>query len=142
MTLTRRARSCALLLASTAAHAAPIHAYTPPVVELGVADIRTAILEDGASCTAIVQAHLERIAAYDGALHSIIALDPDAMRAARALDALPQKDKATLPLLCVPVLVKDSIDVAGMASTGGSRALVDNVATRPHAAPGSTATRR
>lgn len=117
-----------LLFACVAAHAVPPIA-TPPIVELGIADIRAAMLEDGATCAAIVQRHLDRIHASDHRLHSVIALNPAALPAARAIDALPRAARQALPLLCTPLLVKDNIDVRGMATTGGSRALLDNRAS-------------
>lgn len=105
-----------------------------PVVELRIADIRTAMLEDGVTCAAIMQSHLDRIARFDVALNSIIAVSPDAMAQARALDALPRAQQRQLALLCTPVLVKDNIDVRGMATTAGSRLLAANIAVQDAAA--------
>ncbi|NGZ83958.1 amidase [Duganella sp. SAP-35] len=130
----------ALLAACGAVAATGALAAEAPVIEMSIADIRTALLEDGVSCAAIIQSHLDRIGKYDRQLNSVIAVNPDALAAARALDALPRGAQRKLDLLCTPLLVKDNIDVAGMPTTAGSRLLADNVA--PADAPTVAALRR
>jgi amidase len=74
-----------------------------------------------------VQAALERIAAVDPKLHSVIALDPTAMDQARAVDL----GKLRGPLAGQPVLIKDNIESAGpLPTTAGSLALANNVTNR------------
>ncbi|MEA2199401.1 MAG: amidase [Solirubrobacteraceae bacterium] len=70
----------------------------------------------------IVRAYLDRIAAYDqGPLgfHSIISLNPDAMAEAAAADQARGKGHK-LPLLGIPVVIKDIYDTAQLPTTGGS----------------------
>ncbi|MEA1943507.1 MAG: amidase family protein [Pseudomonadota bacterium] len=77
------------------------------------------------------QHYLDRIAAHDrnGArLQSIIALDPTALDQAARLDALAAEGRFAGVLHGVPVLVKDTIDVQGVATTAGSLALAGNIA--------------
>jgi Asp-tRNA(Asn)/Glu-tRNA(Gln) amidotransferase A subunit family amidase len=83
----------------------------------------------------LVKAELYRAARTnsDGpSVRSIAAIAPDAIAAAEAADALRAKlkgeSKTVPPLTGVPVLVDDSIDVEGLATSAGSIALDENVA--------------
>ena len=62
----------------------------------------------------------------EGNCNAVLAIAPDAVQQARALDSDPQRG----PLNGVPVLVKDNIHVAGMPTTAGSLALLENIAER------------
>ncbi len=74
-----------------------------------------------------VQAALQRIAAVDPQLHSVLAIDPTAMEQARSVDA----EKLRGPLAGQPVLIKDNIESAGsLPTTAGSLALASNVTNR------------
>jgi amidase len=75
-----------------------------------------------------VQAALDRIESIDPQLHSVIAVDPTAMKQAQAVDG-----NAGLrgPLAGQPVLIKDNIESAGpLPTTAGSLALANNVTNR------------
>lgn len=75
--------------------------------------------------------YLSRIDAHNrsgAALHAVIAVDPTALAQAERLDALAARGEFAGPLHGVPVLVKDSIDVAGLPTTAGSLALAENTA--------------
>jgi amidase len=76
----------------------------------------------------VVRTYLDRIEAYDRrgpALWSIIAHNPKAIVQAEELDrAFADTGRLVGPLHGVPVLVKDNIDVEGLPTTGGSRALI------------------
>jgi Asp-tRNA(Asn)/Glu-tRNA(Gln) amidotransferase A subunit family amidase len=79
------------------------------------------------SVTGDLDACLTRIAQEDGRWHAMLALNPQARQQAEAAD------RATAPqgaLHGVLLAVKDNIDVAGMATTSGCRALAGAVAER------------
>ena len=85
--------------------------------------------------------YLARIARYDSGpdgLNTIAELSEDVRTQAQRLDNQPQL--RTLPLFGLPILLKDSIDMAGLHTTGGSLALADHTAAQD--APVTAALRR
>lgn len=70
------------------------------------------------------RAALSRIAAVNARIRAVTVTDPQALARARAAD---RQRMARGPLFGEPILVKDNIDVAGMATTAGSLALADNL---------------
>ncbi|MGH2808446.1 MAG: amidase family protein [Actinomycetota bacterium] len=75
----------------------------------------------------LVEAYLDRIAAYDGQVNSIRALNPNALRIARRLDAERRADHIRGPLHGIPVLLKDNINTRDMPTTAGSIALKGSI---------------
>ncbi len=75
-----------------------------------------------------ILAALERAQRLDADVNAILALNPEAVVQARALD---RQRKARGPLFGMPILIKDNIDMAGpLPTTAGSRALAANVTGR------------
>jgi len=76
----------------------------------------------------LTQWYLYRIVKYendkDKSLHSIIALNPNAVEEARQNDQ--NKSDHDHPLYGMPILLKDNINTAGMKTTAGAHALIDN----------------
>jgi len=112
----------AALLGAAAATAAPA------VEEITVSSLHAAYRSRAATVTAVVQAHLDRIAAYDQrgpAINSIINIHPAALANAaeldRALAATPagQLPAGAGPLWGIPVAVKDNLDATGVPMTSG-----------------------
>jgi len=83
---------------------------------------------------ALTRAYLARIAAMDRAgpdLRSVIAVNPQAIADAQALDAERSAGHVRGPLHGVPVVIKDNIELAGpLPTTAGSLALAANVTNR------------
>lgn len=94
--------------------------------ERSIADLQT-LLGGPLTSAALVGAYLERIARLDAAgpaFRSVIALNPEALAAARALDAERRAGKLRGPLHGIPVLIKDNIETRDpLPTTAGSLAL-------------------
>jgi hypothetical protein len=107
-----------------------------PVVELTIAEAHSLMLAGQLTCTDLVTAYQQRIAAFDQPLqlNSIRTLIPAALERAAQLDSQLQLLRATNstgimpPLLCVPLLLKDNIDVAGLSTLAG--VLCDTICSR------------
>ena len=70
----------------------------------------------------LVQFYLQRIKKLDPELHALITVSPTALADARAADAA-RRQGSHLPLLGIPIIVKDNIDTTAMPTTAGSWAL-------------------
>jgi amidase len=85
------------------------------------------------SATQAVRTALARIEEVDRegpSLHAVLSLNPAAERDAEQLDAERAAGKERGSLHGVPVLIKDNINVADLATTAGSLALAGNVVAR------------
>jgi len=72
-----------------------------------------------------VRHYLDRISEIDRLIHTVIELNPDAMRIAAELDDERRRGRRLGPMHGVPVLLKDNLDTADrMMTTAGSLALV------------------
>ncbi len=126
--------SLALALASAQpAAAAQTRAQGPVCVENAtLTELRDALLSGRTTATALTQAYLARIAAYDRngpGLNAVRELNPDALAIAARLDA--GKPDARLPLWGIPILIKDNIATGDSQHTSaGSLALADARAKR------------
>jgi Asp-tRNA(Asn)/Glu-tRNA(Gln) amidotransferase A subunit family amidase len=108
---------------------------TPPSLEQRPVPALLAAMDAGRlSAERLTGEALGRIAAFDRtgpALRSVIAVNPDALARAAALDAARRTGAARGPLHGIPVLLKDNIESADrMATTAGSLALAGNVTGR------------
>ncbi len=121
-------------LLAAAALPAPALARTVVVEERSIDDLQAMMAGGQASSVDITRAYLARIAAMDRkgpTLRSVIAVNPDALAEAKALDAERKSGHIRGPLHGVPVLIKDNIETLDpVATTAGSLALKDNVTHR------------
>ncbi len=121
------AAACALALAF-----APAARAATPLAYQSIATLHRAIAGGTLTSEALVRYELARIAALDRKgpdLHALIAVNPDALAEARALDRARVRSGPVGPLYGIPVLIKDNIETQDrMATTAGSYALVNNFA--------------
>ena len=73
------------------------------------------------SCKALVEAHIERIEQVNPRINAVVQLTAEtALAKAREADKALAADKLLGPLHGVPMTLKDSLDTAGIISTGGT----------------------
>jgi amidase len=113
------------MICAPAAHAQNRKTMAPSfqIVETSIDDIHAAVRSGKLTAQQLVQAYLDRIAAYDKGgpnINSIITLNPRALEDARELDAAYKHSGLVGPLHGIPILVKDEIDAGGMPTTLGT----------------------
>ena len=106
-------------------------------VEQSIASLQRALTAGAVTSEALTSAYLARIARFDQhgpGYRSVLALNPQALGAARTLDAERRAKKLRGPLHGIPIIVKDNIETSDpMATTAGSLALARSM--RPTDAP-------
>jgi amidase len=96
------------------------------IEETTIASIQQALQRNATTCRQIVQAYLDRIAAYDHsgpAFNSILTLNKKALAEADRLDAERMTGAPVGPLHGVPLVLKDNYNTADLPTTGGSASL-------------------
>ncbi|GAB3818859.1 hypothetical protein GCM10028895_16570 [Pontibacter rugosus] len=95
------------------------------VQETTIAEVHQAFKSGTCTCQQLVAAYLERIEKYDQPtkLNAIVVNNPEVMEQARQLDEEYAETKRLRPLHCIPVVVKDNYNTAGLQTTAGSLAM-------------------
>jgi amidase len=99
------------------------------VFEKTVTQLQEAITNGIATSEDITREYLARVALYDRhgpTFRAILALNPRAIADARTSDAERAAGKVKSPFHGIPIVLKDNIDVAGLPTTGGTRALLEH----------------
>ncbi|PWM79717.1 MAG: amidase [Phascolarctobacterium sp.] len=91
--------------------------------EWTISAVHEAMQQGKLTCLELVQYYLERIKQYDGKLHSIILVNPNAEKEAAELDEKFKHSGFTGPLHGIPVILKDNVETDDMPTTAGSIAL-------------------
>ena len=98
--------------------------------QLGALELAERIRSREVSSREVLEAHLERVDACNGALNAVVRVLADEARAtADAADASLAAGDDVGQLHGVPCTVKENIDVAGTPTTQGVKAMADAVAT-------------
>ena len=110
------------------ANNAPASSFS--VFEKTTEEIQDAMTRGATTSEDVVREYLARLSLYDRngpMLNALLALNPRAIADARALDAERAAGRVRGPFHGIPIAFKDNIDVLGLPTTGGSRALVDHL---------------
>jgi len=95
---------------------------------IDIPDIKRRFAAGTLTSSQLVQAYLDRIKYVNNqgpGIDAVRAINPAATAEAAAADAARAAGTASGPLAGIPVLVNDTVDVAGMATSAGSMALQD-----------------
>lgn len=74
----------------------------------------------------LVNIYLDRINTYNDQYKAVITINENAVNEAKELDKERSNGKVRSYLYGIPIIVKDNIDVEGLPTTGGSKALSNN----------------
>jgi aspartyl-tRNA(Asn)/glutamyl-tRNA(Gln) amidotransferase subunit A len=94
------------------------------LIRLTAAELGAKLAAGEVTSVEATRAHLDRIAAVDGAVHAFLHVDPDhALDTAAEIDRRRHIGEELGPLAGVPIAIKDVLVTKGMPSTAGSRIL-------------------
>ena len=94
------------------------------LIRLTAAELGARLAAGEVSSVEATRAHLDRIAAVDGAVHAFLHVDGErALETAADIDRRRAAGEALGPLAGVPIAIKDVLVTEGMPSTAGSRIL-------------------
>jgi amidase len=102
------------------------HAESFSLEEARIADVHAAMRDGRLTARRLVEMYLDRIDAYDKkgpALNAVILVNPRALATAEDLDTRFRASGPVGPLHGIPVLLKDNVDTADLATTAGSLSL-------------------
>lgn len=96
--------------------------------EYNVGSIKSLIRDSGYTCTDIIEYFLDRSYEYNSELNAVINYNSKAFDEAFKLDEYYARNKTFKgELHCVPIIVKDNIDVSNIPTTGGLKALRNSI---------------
>jgi Asp-tRNA(Asn)/Glu-tRNA(Gln) amidotransferase A subunit family amidase len=114
--------------------ASAARAATYNVSEKSIAQLDADLVSGRTTSVDLVRAYLARIRTIDrggATLNGVIAINPDALRDARAADLARKEGGAQGPLYGIPLLVKENIETwDAMPTTAGSLGLKNNITHR------------
>jgi len=102
------------------------HGEAFDVREATIDSIHAALFTRITTCRGIVSSFISRVEQFNPIINAIITLNPQALDIADQIDLQLTAGNTTGALLCIPVLLKDNYDAAGMNTTGSCRGLVNN----------------
>lgn len=98
------------------------------ITQMDIKELQQAVDDGKLTYKQIMTLYLERIEAYGDMYQCIISVSDTALEEAEKCDEIYEKSGRTSDVFGLPVIVKDNIDVAGMATTNGSSSLAGKIA--------------
>ena len=96
------------------------------ITQMSITELSDALEKGYLTSETLVKLYLERIEAYNDEFNAIREINEHALEQAKALDQERLSGNVRGPLHGIPLLVKCNIDVYGMPTTAGTKALKDN----------------
>ena len=94
--------------------------------ELNIYEIQEYVDQGYLTYEKIVKLYLDRINEYNKQYNALITINENALEKAKKLDIEYQEKGRRSLIFGLPVIVKDNIDVKGMPTTNGTKALLDS----------------
>lgn len=95
----------------------------PDLATLTVADVRQGLAAGKFSAEALIEACIAQVKALNGKYNAIIFENDQALETAREIDRRRAAGETLGPLAGVPIVIKDTMDMAGFPTTAGWRLL-------------------
>jgi len=106
-----------------------IYAYEEAAVDinnLSIAQLQEYVDKGYLTYEKITRLYLDRIEAYNEQYNALVTINDKAIEQAKELDIKYKESGRTSLIYGLPVIVKDNIDVKGMPTTNGTKALLDS----------------
>lgn len=107
-----------------------VKAYDEAIVDinnLSIKELQEYVDKGYLTYEKITQLYLDRIEAYNKQYNALITINENALETAKNLDEEYKKNGRTSLIYGLPVIVKDNIDVKGLPTTNGTKALLDSI---------------
>lgn len=96
------------------------------LTKMNIYEIQEAVDDGYLTYEKIMQIYLDRIDKYNGKYNAVLNVNKNALEEARKKDEEYKRQGRSSLLFGLPILVKDNIDVKGLPTTAGTKALKDN----------------
>lgn len=96
------------------------------ITNMDIYEIQEAIDDGYLTYETLVKLYLDRINVYDKTYNAVITVNKNAVKEARKCDEIYKAKGRSSDLFCIPIIVKDNIDVKEMPTTVGTEALSDS----------------
>ena len=112
----------ALVMSAVIAASASVSEANDNIFEKSVAQLQQELQDGKLTSEDLVKYYLTRIKVYDGAINSMITVNPKALDEAKRLDKERKAGKIEGPLHGIPIVLKDNYDTYDMQTTSGALA--------------------